>query len=189
MQPKPAASNASQPQSQSQSQPLSLRVRRTDLAHVRHGGSLHAVREPVRREPREPSAPESFTSIWSPVVARPHAQVPSSSEVIHRNNASTAALSPEHEARLIAALMQPARPDENHREAGARKEHEVADILMQLGEIDAYQLQRRLTAARPDDPLVIAFGRLVIERRQRLLAALERHRRGQRGRKAAASGS
>src|SRR5690606_13027537 len=148
--------------------------------------------EPAQQQTR--TVPESFRSsepaqqqtlskrvekrpqsrIWSPIGRSP---TPTSSEVIHRTNTSRAGVSPDLEARIIEAITRPIGEYESHHEAGARKEQAVADIIEQLGEMDAYHLQRRLVGARDDDPLAAAFRRLVPERRQRLLAALERHRR------------
>lgn len=86
-------------------------------------------------------------------------------------------LDPEMEAALIATLMRPLAPGESHHAGSCNKERELYALLSQLDVMHAYQLGRRLDADRPTDALVVAFRRLVIERRQRIRAFLRDARR------------
>lgn len=81
------------------------------------------------------------------------------------------------EAQLIAAIEQPLRAGEVHRVGNDRKEREIAGLLDTLTPVQSLALCTRLAAGTASDPLVIAFGRLLVERRNRLIAFLERRRR------------
>lgn len=81
------------------------------------------------------------------------------------------------EAQLIAAIEQPLRSGEMHRVGNDRKEREIAALLDTLTPVQSLTLCTRLAAGTASDPLVIAFGRLLVERRNRLIAFLERRRR------------
>ncbi len=82
------------------------------------------------------------------------------------------------EAQLIAAIEQPLRSGEMHRVGNDRKEREIATLLDTLTPVQSLALCTRLAAGTASDPLVIAFGRLLVERRNRLITFLERRRRG-----------
>ncbi len=82
------------------------------------------------------------------------------------------------EAQLITAIEQPLRSGEMHRVGNDRKEREIAALLDTLTPVQSLSLCTRLAAGTASDPLVIAFGRLLVERRNRLVAFLERRRRG-----------
>jgi hypothetical protein len=81
------------------------------------------------------------------------------------------------EAQLIATIEQPLRSGEMHRPGNDRKEREIAALLDTLTPVQSLALCTRLAAGTASDPLVIAFGRLLVERRNRLIAFLERRRR------------
>ena len=59
-----------------------------------------------------------------------------------------------------------------------RKEREVATLFAQLTPAQSLALSKRLAINAPDDPLAVAFGRMLVDRRNRLIAFLERLRRG-----------
>jgi hypothetical protein len=90
------------------------------------------------------------------------------------------------EQRLIELIVTPVPSTETALAGNARKEREIAEVLASLTVIEAWWLHKRLTIASPSDALVAAFGRLVVERRQRLLAFLgDARRRAAMTRKAA----
>jgi hypothetical protein len=68
-------------------------------------------------------------------------------------------------------------PSGSHRETGEAREQALTDFFMTLGAADALQIERRLQKDLSDDPIVVAFRRLVIERRDRLREVLSRHRK------------
>lgn len=84
------------------------------------------------------------------------------------------------EAALIATIEQPLRAGETHRTGGDRKERELAKLIDTLTPVQSLALGTRLANARQGDPLVAAVERLVVDRRVRLRAYLERRRRGGR---------
>ncbi len=80
------------------------------------------------------------------------------------------------EQQIIDAIAQPLRGGETHRTGNDRKELEIATLLEQLTPVQSLALGTRLSNALPSDPIVVAFGRLVVERRIRLVAYLARRR-------------
>lgn len=80
------------------------------------------------------------------------------------------------EPELIAILMRPV-PAGQAREQHAAKEHEIAELFGRLTVLEAWTLHKRLLCKTPDDALVVAFDRLIIERRARLIAYLGDARR------------
>jgi hypothetical protein len=89
------------------------------------------------------------------------------------------------EAEIHAALTEPAHPGEQLAFAFKRKEQRLGDLFALLSVADSRELHRRLTLVIADDELAALFGRLVAERRVRLLAFLADARRReaiQRGR-------
>lgn len=58
-----------------------------------------------------------------------------------------------------------------------RKEHALAEVFSRLSAVDSLALKRRLDLALPGDPIAARFGRLVVDRRTRLLAFLADARR------------
>ena len=111
-----------------------------------------------------PTTPAPDSAIWSPGEAAPVTSTP---------RAPVGA----HDARLLAILAAPAAPGETALVAFARKERELTAVLAALPATEALALHRRLTVAAAGDALVAAFGRLVIERRHRLLGVLADARR------------
>ncbi len=102
-------------------------------------------------------------SIWEPPGVQPA-------------RAATVAIPVEQQ--LIDLIVAPLRDHENCRTGNDRKEHEIAALLAQLTPVQSLALTKRLAINAANDPLVAAFGRLLIERRNRLVAYLERRRRG-----------
>lgn len=82
------------------------------------------------------------------------------------------------EAALIATIEAPLRSGETHRVGGDRKERELARLIDTLTPAQMLALGTRLSNASAGDALAAAFGRLLVERRVRLTAYLERRRRG-----------
>lgn len=77
----------------------------------------------------------------------------------------------EHIAEIIAIITT----EVEHGQALAgfhEKEKQLLRIFQSLSPADALTLKQRLKIARADDPLTIAFNRLVVERRDRLLEFL-----------------
>ncbi len=81
------------------------------------------------------------------------------------------------EQRMIDAIIRPKGVGESHTETNLRREKELLEVFRTLTPARACQLRKRLDNDRPDDRLVIAFKRLIVERRQRLYAALASRRR------------
>jgi hypothetical protein len=81
------------------------------------------------------------------------------------------------ERAIVEALLRPIDACEGHRVGNERKEHEVRALFAALPVLEAMELHRRLRIARAGDAVVAAFARLVVERRQRLLAFLGEARR------------
>jgi hypothetical protein len=80
------------------------------------------------------------------------------------------------EQQIIDAITEPLRAGETHRIGNDRKELQIAALLEQLTPVQSLALSTRLSNGRPDDPIVVAFERLVVERRIRLVAYLARCR-------------
>lgn len=81
----------------------------------------------------------------------------------------------EHE---ILAIFDARPPDfESVAVTFRRKERALAEIFSRLSAADSLALQRRLDMGLPGDPIAARFGRLVVERRTRLLAFLADARR------------
>ena len=81
------------------------------------------------------------------------------------------------EPQLIDLIAAPLHRDENFRTGNDRREHEIAALLAQLTPVQSLALSKRLAVNAANDPLVTAFGRLLVERRNRLVAFLDRRRR------------
>jgi len=77
---------------------------------------------------------------------------------------------------LIDVLTRPLAPGEGHHVGNANRERALLALVAKLEPIHAFHLGRRIDIDRSDDALVVAFKRLVIERRQRLRAALQARR-------------
>jgi hypothetical protein len=135
-------------------------------AATRPGPRLTWAQPPSATRPSTtgPTATAPDSAIWSPVAVAPVTSHPRAPVGVH-------------DARLLAILTAPAAPDETALVAFARKERELTAVLVALPATEAIALHRRLTVAAADDALVTAFGRLVIERRQRLLGVLADARR------------
>ncbi len=84
---------------------------------------------------------------------------------------------PQGEARsldsqLIEVIRAPLHEGESRVAGHDRKGHEIGRLFATLSAIDAWNLHRRLADPQPGDALATAFGRLIQERRTRLLALL-----------------
>lgn len=112
--------------------------------------------QPARRRAR-PCAPSSSPA---PVLA------PSPHE-----------LDPGEVQRLIELIVEPLRAGETFSAGYDRKECALGQRFAQLTVLQAWLLHRRLSCAVAGDPLAAAFGRLVVERRARLLVFLADARR------------
>lgn len=83
----------------------------------------------------------------------------------------------ELEAQILETLAAPTDPDERREVAFRRKERALEAIFERLSVADSRELHRRLTLMLPEDPIAAQFGRLIAERRARLLAFLADARR------------
>ena len=83
---------------------------------------------------------------------------------------------PWFETALIEILLRPAAAG-TARGEHVRKEHEIGSVFMRLTVLEAWKLHKRLSMPAKDDALATAFGRLIDERRARLLAFLGDARR------------
>lgn len=81
------------------------------------------------------------------------------------------------QATILAILRASAEPDESAHLAGERRERELKTAFTGLTPADALALRKRLEANREGDELAVAFRRLNVERRDRLLAFLADPRR------------
>lgn len=83
----------------------------------------------------------------------------------------------EREDEILAMLSAPPGPGERIEVAYRRKEHELMVLFGSLSVLDSMELHRRLTLSLRDDPVATRFGRLVVDRRVRLIAFLAGARR------------
>jgi len=91
-------------------------------------------------------------------------------------SSKTAPVTIPFEQAMVEVIVTPIAPGEQHREGNVRKERQLAALLEKLTPAQSLALTRRLDNAIASDPLVVAFDRLVPERRVRLLAYLARRR-------------
>jgi len=140
----------------------------------------------ARRSHLEPAAelpvdlPPRSLSIWEP-AAPSRSTTPTTSEILHVQFPGS--LEPELEAMVTRILTRPLAPNESHHTGNANRERELCAVFATLSIEQSSQLGRRLELARPDDPIVAAFSRLVVERRHRLRTFLgdARRRAARRG--------
>ena len=92
-----------------------------------------------------------------------------------RDERSSPSVNPTVEASVLRLLTEPLQG--GHRDAGDAREQGLTQFFMGLDAIDALQLERRLQINASTDPVVVAFRRLVIERRERLTAVLGQRRK------------
>jgi hypothetical protein len=81
------------------------------------------------------------------------------------------------EHAILAVFMMPPAPGEQLELAFRRKEHELCVLFAQLSVSDARVLHRRLVLGATDDPIAAQLGRMVAERRARLIGFLADARR------------
>jgi hypothetical protein len=115
------------------------------------------------------------SQVWDS-VRRPAGGSATSSDVINAG-APKHRVAAELEQRLMDVLTRPLSCDESHATGNENREREVRAIFDTLSPIDALLIRRRLDADRADDALVVAFRRLLAERRARLRAYLADPRR------------
>ena len=80
------------------------------------------------------------------------------------------------EPELIEILRRPVDSGTSH-EAHRMKEHEIGELFARLTILEAWTLHKRLSNPATTDDLATTFGRLILERRMRLLAFLGDARR------------
>lgn len=129
---------------------------------------------PAEPPPGTSTKDSTVTPIWE--ASSSTSGPPTTTEVLHRQRSSDLTLEADLEAGLVAALTSPLPADMSHRDGGALREQLVADHLMELDARAAFVVLRRLQRNAADDPLAIAFQRLLSERRARLMRILERRR-------------
>jgi hypothetical protein len=81
------------------------------------------------------------------------------------------------EQEILAILDAGPEPGERIEQAFRRKEANLLEALRRLSVGDARELHRRLSLGLTDDPIAQRFGRMIAERRERLLAFLAGARR------------
>ncbi|MDX2093972.1 MAG: hypothetical protein SFX73_39425 [Kofleriaceae bacterium] len=86
-------------------------------------------------------------------------------------------LDPVRERELVATIIRPIDPRDGHRVGNDKREQDLMALFEALPVLEAMELQRRLRIGRADDVVAVAFGRLVVERRQRLMMFLGNARR------------
>lgn len=152
---------------------------RSATAHRPHevAPSTEPVTATARRQALlvQPNDARPTQPLWEP-VPRGSGQIPTTTEVLA--SPCKPSVPPEVEQALLAVLTRPVAPGETHQNDGNAREHELRRYFDLLSPMEAYALRRRLDVARTDDKLVIAFRRLIIERRTRLQAFLADPRRG-----------
>lgn len=110
------------------------------------------------------------------LAPKPKEPPPTTDEVLHIR--CPEADLPEHvERELIEAIVRPLREGETRQDGNARREREILAIVATLSPAQAFRLGARIDNAYSDDPIVVALQRLIGERRKRLRAALDDHRR------------
>lgn len=111
-------------------------------------------------------------STWvenAPVTVKVRAQEP--------RVAAVAQISSAVDELMLEILRSPAAPTETVEIAFRRKEAEMLALCAQLSPIESMQLAKRLERGKPGDELAAAFGRLIVDRRQRVLRFLGDARR------------
>lgn len=83
----------------------------------------------------------------------------------------------ELEDEILSILGAAPEPGERIEMAFRRKEQELIMLLARLSVLDAMELHRRLTLGLAGDPVAAQFGRLIAERRARLMSFLAGARR------------
>jgi len=78
----------------------------------------------------------------------------------------------ETEAQIMAVLAAPAHPGETVSSQFQRKEHQLGSIFAALSLAEARALHRRLAIPQAGDALALKFARMVVDRKNRLLAFL-----------------
>jgi hypothetical protein len=81
------------------------------------------------------------------------------------------------DSALLALVLAPLRPGETALLGYARKERELRGAFSTLSLLEAHALRGRLEVCRSDDALALAFARLTVDRRTRLLTYLADARR------------
>jgi len=137
--------------------------------------ALVAGRAPVRPIGSAPRRSD-LTAVWEPEPAIDPSALPTSSDVIARTRPPET-LEPAMEAEILRTLTRPVAAGETDRVGNARREHDLGTLFSQLDVLQSHHLGRRLDLGRPTDAIAVAFGRLVVERRQRLRAWLADARR------------
>ena len=87
------------------------------------------------------------------------------------------ATNPSIDQALIDLILAPLGRDESSSNGHARKEREIGRLFGSLSVMEAWTLHRRLANPQSDDAAATAFGRMIVERRNRLLAFLGDPRR------------
>ncbi len=90
---------------------------------------------------------------------------------------SVTSVAPSLDTALLAILDAPLQNGEPARMGFARKEQELVAAFAALPVVDQIALAKRLSNARAGDRLAEAFGRLTVDRRERLIQFLEDARR------------
>lgn len=81
------------------------------------------------------------------------------------------------EDEILSVLTRSPEPGERIEALFRWKEQELMSLFAQLNVHDSFELRRRLRLALSDDPIAKHFGRMISERRTRLVSFLEGARR------------
>jgi hypothetical protein len=117
--------------------------------------------------------PPHRAPIWEPFTVEAG---PPTDNVLHARPKQQ--LDAATEMMIIATIIRPLDEGSTHQAGNDAREHELRLLLAKLSPIEALTIRRRLDCDRDDDRLVVAFRRLLMERRQRLRAFLADPRRG-----------
>lgn len=124
-----------------------------------------------RLERESADSPPASPPIWTPV--RTAGASLTTDELLSRTRPPEQ-LPSELEAAILHTLRRPLEAEEGHRDGNANRERELCSLFMGLTAVQCLQLRGRLDRDADSDQIAVAFRRLVMERRQRLRAALVR---------------
>lgn len=143
------------------------------MSHLPRSIYLDVAGIRVRTPPRPPPPPLLRLVAAGPFVAPPPALdpdpvvAPAPSPPVHT----------AHDDAILATLATTSDVGESAQALYRRKEHLLGALFATLTVSEAMALHQRLSTLDPGDAVCVQFGRLVADRRERLLAFLETARR------------
>jgi hypothetical protein len=130
--------------------------------------TIPAQRSIIHRRLQLGSELEAPTRIWQP----PGGLAAPTTDGVRRGKTPSAPLPERVEAQIATVLARPLSPGESHLRGQERRERELRELFAKLPALQRYTLRQRLERDVDADALAVAFRRLVIDRRLRLLAVL-----------------